>query len=86
MQGTMIASAPTQPVPPSGKHVGGTLLLGYLVLYAVVGADFSPGPGLSDAVAAAVRTVVRDIGADLAAQEGLSARSDQDLSAWSGGG
>ena len=36
MQGTMIASAPTQSVPLSGKHVGRTLLLGYLVLYAVV--------------------------------------------------
>lgn len=53
-----------------------------LVLVAVVGADFSPGPGLSEPVAAAVRRVARDIARELG-RESLSALSDGDLLSWS---
>ncbi|NUP54046.1 MAG: hypothetical protein HOW97_43025, partial [Catenulispora sp.] len=54
-----------------------------LVLFAVAGADFSLGPGLSEPVAAAVRAVARDIVRELI-REGLSARSGRDLPSWSG--
>ncbi|MEY9931806.1 hydrogenase maturation protease [Catenulispora sp. GP43] len=53
-----------------------------LVLYAVVGTDFSLGPGLSEPVARAVDTVAHDI-ADELRREGLSARSDRELLSWS---
>ena len=53
-----------------------------LVLYSVVGADFSLGPGLSEPVARAVPAVARDIAAELR-REGLSARSDRELLSWS---
>ncbi|MFL6112674.1 MAG: peptidase M52 [Catenulispora sp.] len=56
-----------------------------LVLVAVVGADFSPGPGLSEPVAQAVRRVARDIARELG-RESLSALSDEDLLSWSGSG
>lgn len=60
-------------------------LPGRLVLFAVVGADFSLGPGLSAPVAAAVRRVARDIATELA-REGPSARSEGVLPSWAGTG
>ncbi|GAA2003475.1 hypothetical protein [Catenulispora subtropica] len=60
-------------------------LPGRLVLFAVAGADFAPGPGLSPEVAEAVRRVAGDIAAELRG-EGLSARSDGDLLSWSEAG
>lgn len=53
-----------------------------LVLFAVAGADFSFGPGLSGPVADAVRRVARDIAGELRRQ-GLSALRGEDLPSWS---
>lgn len=55
-----------------------------LVLFAVIGADFSPGPGLSEPVAEAVRRVAGDIARELG-RESLSALSDGDLLSWPAG-
>lgn len=60
-------------------------LPGRLVLFAVVGADFSPGPGLSPHVADTVRGVARDIVDEIRAP-GLSARANGDLLSWPGRG
>ena len=53
-----------------------------LVLLAIVGADFRPGPGLSEAVADTVANVARQVAAEL--RQGLSARSGGDLGPWPG--
>lgn len=59
-------------------------LPGRLVLFAVVGGDFSLGPGLSAPVAEAVRRVAGDITQELRrqAREGLSALTDRDVLSW----
>jgi hydrogenase maturation protease len=56
-----------------------------LVLFAVVGEDFSLGSGLSPHVADAVRRVARDIVDEIRAP-GLSARANGDLLSWPGRG
>lgn|GEM_PF-158275 len=55
-----------------------------LVLFAVVGADFSLGPGLSPHVADTVYEVVWDI-VDEIRRPGLPARTDGDFLSWPGG-
>jgi len=54
------------------------------VLFAVVGADFSLGPGLSPHVADTVYEVVWDI-VDEIRRPGLPARTDGDFLSWPGG-
>ena len=73
--------------PGAAIELAGVLdrLPGRLVLFALVGAEFSYGPGLSAPVAEAARRVARDIAAELV-REGLSARSEGVLPSWAGTG
>jgi hydrogenase maturation protease len=69
---------PRRPTSTHGYSVGDALQLGRaldrmpvrLVVHAIEGADFGDGPGLSDAVAAAVPDVVAAVLADLDQGEG----------------